>query len=59
MKNKGETFKGFMLQVRYDRERYDGNFLKGPVGYFTPNDSVKCMDCPIGGNKSDKGNCNR
>ena len=63
MKDLGDTFRGFMLQVRYDEERYDRNFKKGPIGYFTvPADhpDVKCMDCPVGGNnKRDRGGCNR
>ena len=48
-----DNFRGFMLQIRYDNERYDENFKKGPVGTFTvsPDDPFKCMDCG--------GKCNR
>ena len=63
MKDEADSFKGFMLQVRYDQERVDKNFKKGPIGFFTvsANDpDIQCMDCPVGGqNDKDKGRCNR
>ena len=42
-----------MLQIRYDQERYDKNFKKGPIGEFTVGgqDPFKCMNCG--------GQCNR
>jgi len=42
------TFKGFMLQIHYDADRYDPNFSKkGPIGRFTVsrNAPYQCMDC--------------
>ena len=43
-----DPFKGFMLQIHYDADRYDPNFSKkGPIGKFTvsSNSPFKCMDC--------------
>lgn len=43
-----DKFKGFMLQIHYDADRYDSNFSKkGPIGKFTVsrNSPYKCMDC--------------
>lgn len=46
-KDANERFIGFMLQIRYDDERYDTSIKPGPVGEFTvhSNDPFKCMDC--------------
>ena len=53
VKDPNDSFKGFMLQIRYDQERYDKNFKKGPIGEFTVGgqDPFKCMNCG--------GQCNR
>ena len=46
-KDPDDRFKGFMLQIHYDADRYDRNFPFGPIGKFTvsPNSPYKCMDC--------------
>ena len=46
-KDESDTFIGFMLQVRYEAERYDSSIIKGPIGEFNVNrdDPFKCMDC--------------
>jgi len=46
-KNQGDTFKGLMLQIRYDQERYDDDFKKRPIGKFTVSrdDPFRCMNC--------------
>ena len=52
-KDPSDRFIGFMLQVRYEAERYDSSIEKGPIGEFTVNqdDPFKCMDC---NNKCDR-----
>ena len=44
---KNEKFKGFMLQIHYDADRYDRDFDNKPIGKFTvpSNAPYKCMDC--------------
>jgi len=46
-KDPNDRFIGFMLQVRYEAERYDSSIEKGPIGKFTVHrdDPFKCMDC--------------
>ena len=46
-KDPDDRFKGFMLQIHYDADRYDRNFPFGPIGKFTvsPNSPYQCMAC--------------
>ena len=52
-KNATASIEGFMLQIRYDCDRYDESLDKRPVGQFLVrrNDPFECVDCHFSGNR--------